>query len=268
MKTSTFTVRPGAPFDLSRFDPADTAPFRRKAEAQEATAANLAQLRDLQDRLYAQGKHALLVVLQAMDTAGKDGTIKHVMSAFNPQGVQVTAFKVPTTLELAHDFLWRVHQTAPPRGMVGIFNRSHYEDVLVVRVRGLASEQVWRPRFEHINAFEQLLADNGVTMVKLFLHISRKEQARRLRERQRNPDKQWKFNPGDLEDRALWDDFMTAYQEALTLCHTRRAPWHVIRADRKWFRNWAVSQVLVEALERLKPAYPPPVENIGSYTIT
>lgn len=257
MKALAITVAPGKRVRLADIPPDDTGPFKDKDEAAELTAANLERLAELQERLTASGSHALLVVLQAMDTGGKDGTIEHVMGAFSPQGVQVTSFKVPTEEELAHDFLWRVHKVVPRRGMVGIFNRSHYEDVLVVRVKGLAPEPVWRGRFDHINAFEKLLADSGVVIVKFFLHISPEEQARRLRARQRDPRKRWKFNPGDLEDRALWGRYMEAYEEALTRCSTPWAPWRVVPADHKWFRNLAVSQALVTVLEGLSLAYPP-----------
>ena len=220
IKASQFTARPGRRFDLADMPTGDTGPFETKKDARQATERNLERLRELHERLYADGSRGLLVVLQAMDTAGKDGTIKHVLGAFNPQGVRVTSFKAPTELELAHDFLWRVHQVAPGRGGIGIFNRSHYEDVLVVRVKKLVPTSVWKRRYDHINGFERLLADSGIAIVKLFLHISPEEQADRLRERQQDPEKQWKFNPGDREDRSLWPKFMAAYEDALTRCTT------------------------------------------------
>ncbi len=256
MKPFAIRVVPGQRVDLKGIDPGATGSLRHKEEAEPLTATFLAQLAELQERLYASASHALLVVLQGMDTAGKDGVIKHVMGAFSPQGVTVTSFKVPTEEERAHDFLWRVHRAVPRRGTVGIFNRSHYEDVLVVRVKGLAPESVWRARFDQINAFEALLADAGVVLVKFFLHISPEEQAARLRARQRDPTKRWKFNPADLDDRALWGQYMEAYEEVLTRCSTPAAPWTVVPADHKWFRNLAVSQTLATVLSGLDLAYP------------
>jgi PPK2 family polyphosphate:nucleotide phosphotransferase len=267
MPEQPLTLPPGSDFHLQDFDPGYTGTYGSKQEAKAQIRQNLERLTDLQEMLYAQDRRALLIVLQAMDTAGKDGTIKHVMGAFNPQGVQVWPFKVPSTEELAHDYLWRVHKVTPRRGLIGIFNRSHYEDVLVVRVKELVPEATWRKRYAHINDFERLLADNGVTMVKFFLHISRAEQAARLRKRQMNPSKQWKFSPGDLDDRKLWDDYMRAYEEALTKCNTEHAPWYVIPANRKWYRNLAVAQVLVQTMEGLDLRYPEPLPDIESYVI-
>jgi PPK2 family polyphosphate:nucleotide phosphotransferase len=215
------------------------------------------ELNDLQQLLYATEQHSLLVVLQGMDCSGKDGVIKHVMSAFNPQGVQVTSFKVPSEEELAHDFLWRVHQHTPRRGMAAIFNRSHYEDVLVVRVDNLVPEAVWRKRYDHINDFEQLLAENGTTVLKFFLHISQKEQQERLQDRLDDPTEHWKFRVGDLDARAKWDNYMAAYEEALQRCSTPHAPWYIVPADRKWYRNLVVSTVLVEKLRALDLRWPP-----------
>ncbi len=267
MADQPLTLPPGKKFRLKDFDPDFTGPFKKKGDAEKATAKNLERLHELQEMLYAQGEHALLIILQAMDAGGKDGAIEHVMGAFNPQGVQVTAFKVPTEEELAHDFLWRVHKAVPRRGMIGIFNRSHYEDVLVVRVKGLAPEEVWKQRYAHINAFERLLAASGVTIVKFYLHISKDEQAKRLRERQTTPSKQWKFAPGDLEERTRWDAYMQAFEDALTKCNTEVAPWYVIPANRKWYRDFAISQVLVETMEGLGLAYPAPVADIEQYVI-
>ncbi len=261
------TLPPGERFQLGHFDPNNTGPYTSKTEAKEQIAHNLQRLNTLQEMLYAQGKHALLIVLQAMDAGGKDSTIKHVMGAFNPQGVQVVPFKVPTEEELAHDFLWRVHKAVPRRGMIGIFNRSHYEDVLVVRVKGLVPKEVWQGRYAHINHFERLLADSGVTIVKFFLHISKEEQKERLLARQQRPDKQWKFAPGDLEERKRWDAYMAAFEDALTRCNTPYAPWYVIPANRKWYRNLAVSQVLIETLEKLDLRYPDPPPDIERYVI-
>jgi PPK2 family polyphosphate:nucleotide phosphotransferase len=267
MDVSRFTRPPGKPFRLGEVDPGDTGSFKEKDEANEHLERHLERLNHLQQRLYAGGEHALLIVLQGMDTSGKDGTIRHVMGAFDPQGVRVTSFKAPSEEELEHDYLWRVHRATPRRGMVGIFNRSHYEDVLVVRVKALAPEEVWRPRYEQIVHFEELLAASGVTVVKLFLHISPGEQAERLRERQRDPEKQWKFRPGDLEDRKLWGHYREAYEEALTRCNTRRAPWYVVPADHKWYRNLVVSEILIATLEGLDLKLPEPTEDVASYEI-
>lgn len=214
----------------------------------------------LQTALFAEGKHALLVVLQARDGAGKDSTIRRVFGRLHPQGCAVTGFKVPTPLELSHDFLWRVHQAVPPKGTIGVFNRSHYEDVLVVRVHGLVPEEVWRPRYEQINQFERLLTQNGVAILKFFLHISKEEQRTRLRERLDDPAKYWKFNPADLGEREKWDAYTKAYQDVLSLTSTPQAPWYAVPADKKLPRDLLVAQVVVEALERLDPRFPgPPV---------
>jgi len=267
MSSQQFTLPPGSQFRLQDFDPDWTGKYSSKKEAKGETEQNLERLDELQEMLYAQDKRALLIVLQGMDTAGKDGVITHVMGAFNPQGVQVVGFKAPTPEEYAHDFLWRVHKVTPARRMIGIFNRSHYEDVLAARVLKLFPEKVWRQRYEHINNFERLLADSGVTIVKFFLHISREEQAERLRERQQTPSKQWKFAPGDLEQRKLWDDYVAAFADALTLCNTAYAPWYVIPSNRNWYRNLAVSNALVKTMEQMDLRYPDPVPNIESYVI-
>jgi PPK2 family polyphosphate:nucleotide phosphotransferase len=240
---------------LSAYAPDYTGTYNKKS-AQEVLETNLSRLRDLQNVLYAEHKHAVLIILQGMDASGKDGTIRHVMRGINPQGVQVTSFKVPTAEELDHDFLWRIHRHAPARGMIAIFNRSHYEDVLVVRVEELVPRSVWEARYEHINAFERLLADSGVIILKFFLHISKAEQKKRFEERLRAPEKQWKFAVGDLKVRQKWDDYMAAYEDALTHCNTPWAPWHIVPADRKWYRNLVISSVLVETLERLDMRYP------------
>lgn len=267
MDIQGLTRPPGKAFRIDEIDPGDSGAHKDKKEAAGPTRKNLKRLQELQEMLYAQGRHALLIVLQAMDAGGKDGTIKHVMGAFNPQGVRVTGFKVPTEEELAHDFLWRIHKVAPRRGMIGIFNRSQYEDVLVVRVQGLVPKSVWRKRYRRINEFERTLAESGTTIVKFFLCISKEEQAERLRERQERPDKHWKFAPGDLEARKSWDRYMEAYEEALTRCNTRYAPWYAIPADRKWYRNLAVSEVLVQTMESMGLRYPDPVPDIDKYEI-
>jgi PPK2 family polyphosphate:nucleotide phosphotransferase len=267
MTELAFTRAPGRRFRLADIDPGHTAGYEDKGEVKKLVKENVDRLHDLQETLYADRGQALLIVVQAMDTAGKDGTIEHVMGAFNPQGVQVTSFKVPTEEELAHDFLWRVHKAVPRLGMIGIFNRSHYEDVLVVRVKKLVPETVWRARYEHINEFERLMASSGVRIVKIFLHISPEEQAERLRARQITPRKQWKFSPGDLEDRKLWWKYQKAYEDALSRCNTKWAPWYVVPADRKWYRNLAVSEILIETMESMDLRYPSPVADIDSYII-
>ncbi len=267
MKIGSVTRLPGERFELGSIDPGDTGGLKSKKAARSETAENLERLRELQERLYAAEDQALLIVMQAMDTAGKDGTIKHVCGAFNPQGVAVSSFKAPSKEDLAHDFLWRIHHKTPKLSMVGIFNRSHYEDVLVVRVKNYVPESIWRPRFEHINNFESLLAANRVKIVKIYLHISPDEQAERLRERQVTPEKHWKFNPGDLEDRKLWWKFQEAYEDALSLCNTEVAPWHVVPANRKWYRNLVVSRVLIKTLEEMDLRFPKPVADLDSYTI-
>jgi PPK2 family polyphosphate:nucleotide phosphotransferase len=249
-------VEPGHPARLGRLEPGRTFGHDR-ASAEHATAANLVRLRELQDRLWAEARRACLVILQGIDAAGKDGTINKVMEAFNPQGCPVTSFKVPSTEELAHDYLWRVHQHVPRKGEVGIFNRSHYEDVLVVRVHGIVPKRVWSQRYGQINNFERMLTDTGTTIVKFFLQIDREEQRRRFQARYDDPTKRWKFSMGDLDERKLWDDYQLAFEDALTKTSTQWAPWYVIPANHKWFRDLAVSSVLVETLAALKPAYPP-----------
>lgn len=222
----------------------------------EQLALVVERLEPLQRALYAECKRTLLVVVQGRDTAGKDGMIRKVFGPLDAQGCLVTAFKRPSELELSHDYLWRVHQAVPPRALIGIFNRSHYEDVLVVRVRKLVSEAVWSRRFGHINDFERMLTDCGVTILKLFLHISREEQKERLKERLSDPTKNWKFNPGDLEERALWDDYTVAYQDAIARCSTEWAPWYVVPADRKAARDLLVAELVVKTLERMAPQFP------------
>jgi PPK2 family polyphosphate:nucleotide phosphotransferase len=256
-------VKPGAHLDLASFDTGATF-GRTKDGATPLIERNAARLTALQDRLWAESKRRVLVVLQGIDASGKDGTIRHVMDSFNPMGCSVVGFKVPTPAELAHDFLWRVHAVVPGNGEIVIFNRSHYEDVLVVRVHGLATEERWRGRYAHINAFEKLLADEGTTILKFALFISRDEQRQRLQERVDDPTKVWKFKMGDLEERKRWDDYMAAYEEALARCSTAWAPWYAIPADRNWFRNLAVSEILADTLEELDPRYPPRAADVPS----
>ena len=252
-----YRVKPGRRIDLGKFDPDDHSEFGgNKNAAQAKTEALVKDLDRLQELLYAEHKHKLLIVLQGTDTSGKDGTIRHVFSGVNPQGVRVASFKVPTPEELAHDFLWRIHKQTPGAGEIVIFNRSHYEDVLVVRVHGLVSREECRRRYADINAFEQMLVDEGTTILKFFLHIDKAEQKKRLEARLAEKDKHWKFNPDDLKERARWGDYTRAYQDALTATNTAAAPWYVIPANRKWCRDFLVSKILVECLKDLKMAYP------------
>ena len=250
------TVRPGSAAGLEQRDPRDTVGLPEKKHAAEELEALLEELGSLQERLYAEGGRSVLVVLQGLDASGKDGTISHVFTGVNPQGCRVTSFKAPTPVELAHDFLWRVHAECPAKGMIGIFNRSHYEDVVTVRVLELAPKEVWSRRPERIVEFERLLVDEGTTVLKCFLHVSAEEQQERFAERVSEPTKRWKFNPKDEETARRYAEYTTAYEQALTETSTEHAPWYVIPADRNWVRNHAVATVLVEALRRLDPKYP------------
>ncbi len=266
--TSPFLVRPGESPNLHMVDTRANLGFAGNKAAGNAFLPDLTKrLEELQEVLYAQSKHRLLVVLQAMDTGGKDSTIEHVFEGVNPQGVKVVGFKAPTVRELAHDYLWRVHPHVPGNGEIVIFNRSHYEDVLVVRVHELVPETTWRKRYAHIRNFEELLVDEGTTIIKFFLYISKDEQKQRLQDRLDEPNKHWKFNVGDLSERKRWDEYVAAYEEALAQTSTAAAPWYVIPADRKWFRNLIVSQVLVDTLERLDLQYPPPAESLENIVI-
>jgi PPK2 family polyphosphate:nucleotide phosphotransferase len=266
--TERYRVAPGAAAGIEARDPRDRALFSgRKDEGKSVSRALNARLEELQELLWAEGKHRLLVVLQAIDAGGKDGTIRHVFDGTNPQGVRVAAFKRPTARELAHDYLWRVHPHVPGDGEIAIFNRSHYEDVLVVRVHSLVPEEIWRRRYEHIAAFEKLLSDEGTTIVKFFLHISREEQKERFQARLDEPHKRWKFSRGDLDERARWDDYQAAFEEALTRTSADHAPWYVVPADRKWYRNLVVSQVLVDTLEGLDMRYPEPEDDFADVVI-
>jgi len=261
-----YRLPPDTTVDLAAFDPGDTAGFREK-EAKEHVAALNRRLETLQELLYAEGRHRVLVVLQAMDTGGKDGVIRHVFDGVNPQGVRVASFGRPTEEELAHDYLWRVHPHTPGSGEIVIFNRSHYEDVLVVRVHSLVPEAVWSRRYAQINAWERLLAEEGTTILKFFLHISPEEQAERLAARRDDPTKRWKFSRGDLEERRLWSAYRAAYEAVLSRTSTPWAPWYVVPADRKWFRNLVVATALVDALEGLHMAYPEPEEDPSAVVI-
>jgi PPK2 family polyphosphate:nucleotide phosphotransferase len=227
-----------------------------RAAAEEEFFALREEFIGWQERLYAEDKQKLLIVYQAIDAGGKDGVIRHTLQGVNPQGVRVTSFKVPSKLELAHDFLWRIHQAVPATGMIGVFNRSHYEDVLAVRVHDIVPESVWRPRFEHINNFEKMLHDSGTTILKFFLYISHEEQKERFQSRLDDPTKHWKFDVGDLEKRDYWDDYMVAFEEMLNRCATEYAPWYLIPGDQKWYRNLAVMRVIVDTLRDMNPQYP------------
>lgn len=259
MRHSPLTFRPGKKIRLGRIDPADTDGFKDESQVQKKLQRHLEELAGLQDKLNACNRDAVLIVLQGMDTSGKDGTVKHVMSGVNPAGVNVIAFKVPTAEEAAHDFLWRAHNATPRKGGIVIFNRSHYEDVLVVRVHDLVPKAVWKRRYAMINDFEKLLTDNGVTILKFFLHISKDEQKRRLEARLKDPRKNWKFQPGDLKEREYWDDYQRAYEAALTRCNTPWAPWHIVPANAKWYRNHVVAKTLVKTLSRFNLSYPKPL---------
>jgi PPK2 family polyphosphate:nucleotide phosphotransferase len=259
-------VKPGSKVDLGTFD-AGEAFGRQKDRAEDDLAGILERLADLQSRLWAEGKQRVLVVLQGIDAAGKDGTIKVIAGAFNPQGTPVTSFKVPSPLELAHDYLWRVHQRVPGKGEIGIFNRSHYEDVLVVRVHDLVPEERWRKRYGHIRDFERTLVDEGLTIVKFFLAIDKDEQRRRFQERVDDPAKRWKFSFGDVEERARWDDYRAAFEEMLEETSTGHAPWYLVPANRNWLRNLAVGEILADTIDDLRPAYPPAADGVEGTTV-
>ncbi len=258
-----FRVAPGSTVKLQNIDPA----YKDKHhESHEEAAAELEEdrtkLRELQELLYAEGRSSLLIVLQGMDTGGKDGTINHILGAMNPQGCRVEGFKQPSAEEAAHDFLWRIHPAAPARGQVAIFNRSHYEDVLVVRVHNLVPKVVWSQRYERINDFEKGLVEHDTHILKFYLHISKEEQLTRFKERLDDPAKQWKISEADYKERTFWDDYVAAYEDALSRCSTDHAPWFVIPADHKWFRNLAVARIVVEHLEGLNMKRPEPKVNL------
>ena len=251
-----YRVDPKEEVALSDIDPDTREHYKKKKDVKEELQYQRDRLRHLQERLYAENKRSLLIVLQAMDTGGKDGTIKHVFSGVNPQGCRVWSFKHPSLEESNHDFLWRYHQKTPQRGMITIFNRSHYEDVLIVRVKQLVEEEIWRKRYHTINNFEQMLTLSGITVVKFFLHISKDEQKRRLESRLEDPDKLWKFSINDVQERAYWDDYQQAYQDALNNCSTNYAPWYVIPANKKWYRNLVIARAIADTLEAMNPQYP------------
>jgi PPK2 family polyphosphate:nucleotide phosphotransferase len=257
-----FQVKPGHRVKLAKIDPDDTAGFKSKKHALDKLSENKRLLTELQYNLYAEGEQSILIVLQAMDAAGKDGVINHVMAPMNPQGCRVQAFKAPTTEEREHDFLWRVHKHVPRDGEVVIFNRSHYEDVLVVRVHDLVPKKVWSKRYEAINEFEKLLASNNTKIVKFYLHISKDEQLDRFVKRLREKDKHWKISDSDYPERAYWNDYQKAFEDAISKTSSRHAPWYVIPANHKWFRNLAVSEILVETMKSMKMKIPSPSVDI------
>lgn len=257
-----FKVEPGNKVRLKKIDPS----FKGGHESHKAAAGEIAhyqeELRRLQDLLYAERRHSLLICLQALDTGGKDGAINHVLGAMNPQGCRVAAFKQPSAEELAHDFLWRAHKAAPARGEVVIFNRSHYEDVLVVRVHSLVPKEIWSRRYDQINDFEKTLVANGTHILKFFLHISKQEQLKRFKERLDDPTKRWKISEADYKERSFWGDYTAAYEDALSRCSTEHAPWFIIPSNHKWFRNLAIARIVVEHLQSLRMKYPKPAVNI------
>ncbi len=260
------SVAPGAPFDLAAVD-ADAAGGLDKAWAKEALATERARIVELQERLYAERARSLLLVFQAIDTGGKDGTIRAVLKGVNPQGCAVASFKVPSSEELDHDFLWRYHARTPGRGMIGVFNRSHYEDVLVVRVKGLVPDAVWRSRYGLINDFERLLTESGTTILKFFLHISKAEQKKRLEARISDPEKHWKLDPGDLVERKSWDSYQQAFADALGRCSTPHAPWLVVPANHKWFRNYVIAKTVADTLEAMDPRFPEAPKGIADLKV-
>jgi PPK2 family polyphosphate:nucleotide phosphotransferase len=258
-----FKVKPGSRVELKNIDPGFKDRHQKREDAAEEIERYRKRLLELQEMLYVERRRSLLICLQALDTGGKDGTINHFLSAMNPQGCRVVGFREPSPEEAAHDFLWRVHRAVPARGEVVIFNRSHYEDVLVVRVHNLVPRELWSRRYERINAFEQGLIDNDTHILKFYLHISSEEQLSRFKARLDDPTKQWKISEADYEERRYWGDYMTAYEEALSRCSTEQAPWFIIPADHKWFRNLAVARVVVEHLEGLGLSYPKPRVDIA-----
>src|SRR5215210_6333532 len=253
-----YRVEPGERIELAAHDPADTGDFPGREEAERETGALTERIAELQECLYAEDRQSLLVVLQGIDAAGKDSTVKHVFRETNPQGCRVYAFKEPSDEESAHDFLWRYHQHTPADGMIHIFNRSHYEDVLVVRVKDLVPEELWRSRYESINDFKRILVREGTTILKFFLHISPERQLEKFRERLELPHKHWKFSANDLKERRSWDAYHEAYEDALNLTSTEWAPWYLVPSDRRWYRNLVVARVVAAALEEMDPRYPEP----------
>jgi PPK2 family polyphosphate:nucleotide phosphotransferase len=253
-----YVIEPGKRVRLSDIPADDTGKYESREDAEKDLAQDLERMFELQNRLYAENRRSVLVILQGMDAAGKDGTVSHVFRGLNPQGVQVAVFGAPSTEELRHDYLWRIHRAVPRHGNIGIFNRSHYEDVLAVRVRALVPKSIWSHRFEQINDFERMLSETGTTILKFYLHVSKDEQHKRLADRLKDPSKNWKFAPSDLEDRALWKDYRQAYEDVLEKCSTEWAPWFVVPADHKWYRNLVVARIIVKTLADMAPKIPRP----------
>lgn len=263
-----YQVKPGSKVELDQWDPNETEAFEgNKDDGAERLEELNGQLEELQELLYAEHRRRVLIVLQGMDTSGKDGTIRHVFEGVNPQGVRVASFKVPSAEELDHDYLWRVHKQVPGKGEMVIFNRSHYEDVLVVRVHELVPKEIWSRRFDQINHFERMLAEEGTTLLKFYLHIDQEEQKERLQARLDEPEKSWKFNPGDLKERELWSEYLKAYNDVLSMTSTEWAPWYVVPANRKWYRNLVVASVLVKTLRGLDMKYPEPAPDLDKVKI-
>jgi PPK2 family polyphosphate:nucleotide phosphotransferase len=262
-----YRVEPGNRASLAAIDPDETEHYRKKKDVAKELEKQRRRIQDLQERLYAENERGVLIVLQAMDTGGKDGTIKHVFGGINPQGCRVSSFKAPSAEEANHDFLWRYHKSAPAKGRIGIFNRSHYEDVLIVRVKNLVPEDIWRRRYDQINAFERNLSLGGITVLKFFLHISKDEQKRRLQRRLDNPDKRWKFSSADIKERTFWDAYQQAFEDALSNCSTEHAPWYVVPANKKWYRNLVVARTIADTLEAMDPRYPPAEEGLEKVKI-
>ena len=262
-----YRVEPGEGVSLAAIDPDQTEHYRKKKDVAKELEKQRRRIQDLQARLYAENERGLLIVLQAMDTGGKDGTIKHVFSGVNPQGCRVSSFKAPSAEEANHDFLWRYHKSVPARGRIGIFNRSHYEDVLIVRVKDLVPEDIWRGRYGQINDFERNLSLDGITVLKFFLHISKGEQKRRLQSRLDDPDKRWKFSSADIKERAFWDDYQQAFEDALNNCSTEHSPWYVVPADKKWYRNLVVARTIADTLATIDPHFPPAEEGLDKIRI-
>ena len=266
MEIKKFLVPPKSKLNLSKFPTDYSGDFKSKKEAVKILKKNIERMTELQAKLYAQDKYSLLIIFQAMDAAGKDGTIKHVMSGLNPQGTQVSSFKQPSKEELDHGYLWRINKALPERGRIGIFNRSHYEEVLVVRVHDLIKYQkipdkfnnknIWKQRYEQINNFEEYLYENGIVIIKFFLHVSKDEQKKRFLERIEDPAKNWKFSSGDIEERKYWDEYQKVYQEAISATSKKNSPWYIIPADKKWFARLAVSEIIVREMKKLKPEFP------------
>ncbi len=260
-------IVPGETVDLSQITTQGKELHNSRREAEEDLKKYRKRMMQLQPKLYSENRQKLLIVFQALDAGGKDGTTRKVFQGVNPQGVHVISFKAPSKRELAHDFLWRVHHAVPPKGMIHVFNRSHYEDVLVVRVDKLAPKVVWEQRYEQINQFEEYLTETGTRILKFYLHISKEEQKERFQSRLDEPEKHWKFSLADLEKRKQWDEYRSAFNDVLTRCSTEHAPWHVIPADQKWYRNWAVSQIICNTLEAMNPQYPPAEEGLEAVVV-